>query len=371
MAKKQSIAKVRINEKKQSSRILYLDILRIIACFLVIVNHTMPPVFLEASKASTTWWIGVPFFFVCKVAVPIFLMVSGVVLLGREVSIRKHLKRIWRMVIVLTVISFLYAFFLHYSREGISTNLYAQFDSISLENLWKFIVAFVHGPISNALWYMYMYIGILAFLPILNRLISAMKKADYYWLFMLGAISSGLMVLRAIHPQLYIGGGLLLAIPATAVTLFVLGYYIHNFVKTSKWLDWTALGVLMMVVAIQTAVAFVDNGPDGTWKFASYDYLPTVINSACVFYLVKSYVERRKVSPGARLGKVLTYIGATTFGIYLISDYIIGTLHPFDIQMRTVLPPLLSVTITEVLSFVCGFVITVAVRKIPKVNKYL
>ena len=69
--------------EKNGTYYMYLDILRIIACFLVIVNHTDSRVFLRTSP-SETWFLGLTYFFICKAAVPLFLMISGVLLLRKN-----------------------------------------------------------------------------------------------------------------------------------------------------------------------------------------------------------------------------------------------------------------------------------------------
>lgn len=71
------------------NRKVYLDFLRILACFLVIVNHTNSDIFLNSS-IGITWFVSITYFFICKIAVPLFVMISGAVLLGKKDSYKKY-----------------------------------------------------------------------------------------------------------------------------------------------------------------------------------------------------------------------------------------------------------------------------------------
>lgn len=66
-------------------RTLWLDILKIIACFLVIVNHAGGYVLGNNPSKITIIFYCVNFA-ICKIAVPIFIMVTGSLLLKKESS---------------------------------------------------------------------------------------------------------------------------------------------------------------------------------------------------------------------------------------------------------------------------------------------
>lgn len=61
---------------KPKDRNLTLDILRIIACFLVIVCHTNPWGFVM-SNFNLPWFVSIGIYLISKTAVPIFFMISG------------------------------------------------------------------------------------------------------------------------------------------------------------------------------------------------------------------------------------------------------------------------------------------------------
>lgn len=67
--------------KKENNKIVYLEILRIIACYLVLVNHSADFIYPNSTFA---WVIYYSRFMLCKVAIPIFFMISDYLLLKND-----------------------------------------------------------------------------------------------------------------------------------------------------------------------------------------------------------------------------------------------------------------------------------------------
>lgn len=97
--------------KYRETRTIYLDILRIIACLMVIFNHSNERGFLRFisdDMETALWWINLFFSTMCKSAVPIFFMISGALLLRKEETICATYRRIPRIFTDLVLFSLLY-----------------------------------------------------------------------------------------------------------------------------------------------------------------------------------------------------------------------------------------------------------------------
>lgn len=74
------------NKLRHPKRLLHLDLLRLMAILFVIFNHTSDRgYFLFADSVGS--WLYFPYMassVLCKVAVPIFFMISGALLLPKE-----------------------------------------------------------------------------------------------------------------------------------------------------------------------------------------------------------------------------------------------------------------------------------------------
>lgn len=81
--------------KAEKSKILYLEVLRILSIFFVIFNHTGANGFFLFSAYKSTeiqYWVYLFVSIFCKFSVPMFLAISGALMLGRE---NESIHRIW------------------------------------------------------------------------------------------------------------------------------------------------------------------------------------------------------------------------------------------------------------------------------------
>lgn len=170
--------------KRHSGReIIYIEILRIIALYLVLFNHTGNYGYSLYMVSQESRYYPIYLFLsvitVCNV--PIFFMISGALLLGKEESLRVLFrKRIRKFLIVLIGISFFYDVYL-WRFEGAPLSL-----SSSLVGMYS-----KSSPI--ALWYLYSYLGTLVMLPLLRKLAKAMNARDFAYLALVQIIFSGLI----------------------------------------------------------------------------------------------------------------------------------------------------------------------------------
>ena len=156
---------------------IYLDILRLIAIYCVVLNHTCGTFFLPAAQSGEVlyWWMLVQNQ-VVKMAVPLFLMTTGALLLHRDESLSRLLThRVLRFLGVILFIGLLqYALHLYWGREP--------------GGIWELCYMF-HKNLGEyhefwASWFLCAYLGILLLLPFLRMLARAMTRESF--LYMLG-----------------------------------------------------------------------------------------------------------------------------------------------------------------------------------------
>ena len=145
-------------DRSGQSKEAWIELLRIVACFCVIINHTNSRIFLNIVP-SLEWFISLAYFFVSKIAVPIFVMISGYLLLEREDNYRKYFFRIIRMVIALLVFSLFYYV------------IRIKIGDYTVYSIGRFLYLVVKEPITKSFWYIYMYIGLLIMLPFLQKMV--------------------------------------------------------------------------------------------------------------------------------------------------------------------------------------------------------
>ena len=109
-------------ENKDDSRLVYLDILRIISIFGVLTIHTscqvinssvfkMPPI------GSMNWNVAAIYNSLSRFSVPVFLMISGALFIGRDLSISLLYKKyVARLLASYLVWSFFYSIVKNHSQ---------------------------------------------------------------------------------------------------------------------------------------------------------------------------------------------------------------------------------------------------------------
>lgn len=345
------------------TRELYLDALRVIAAFCVMVNHSITYVFLAMSPGKS-WYAAMTEFFLSKTAVPIFLMISGVTLLTRRYTYRKTLEKFLHTLLVLVVFSGLYYLEGHLDAGTMGEASLGDF----LESVWQ-------RNVTNAFWYLYLYLGILAMLPLLQRLAGALDKTDLrYALFISLGVLGLFPVLTIWFPSLAYCGHFSVPLLDTYVGLMLGGLYIHKYTEPSRRGAAAAVGVFLGMIALQvllTRQLYDFMGPENYLQMDSLGrYLPTTASALALFYLFRHYFGRWKLSP--RGEKVLSALGRLSFGVYLLSDLMLAKAYPVSDVLRGwgmhVIP---AIFLYQLVSLAIGYALAFLLSRIPGIRRLI
>lgn len=340
-------------------RKLNLDILRIVACFLVIVNHTNSDVFLSMTP-SLTWFASLTYFFLCKMAVPLFVMISGALLLKKQEEYKTFfMKRIFKVGIVLLLFSFVY-----YVIDVFRGN--------QIFSLVGFGASIYKNAMTNAYWYLYLYLGILLMLPILRKLVVNLTTKDYIYYF---SISTLILCILPLLEHYFSFGPVqrhfALPIFSVYITYFLLGHFIENVLDKKYFNKKVAVCLLalgIVVIASSTLLSYYEYSNVSTSNYLYLDnatLITTALPTAILFYLCKYWFGGKN----GKFANVVSKIAVHTFGIYLVSDFFITELLPLKGYLKEVMQPLVGVLIFEVVIFILGFITAWIMKKIPLLKK--
>lgn len=343
-------------DKVQKTKIVYLELLRMIASFLVIVNHTNSGVFLSKEPSNITWWISLAYFFVSKTAVPVFLMISGALMLGRVDENCKHVKRFVRILMDLVVFSLIYSAYHHFV-EGSPTTLLA-----SLKRMYQI-------NITNAFWYLYLYLGILLMLPLFQRLSVKMERGAYQYLIAISVVLVGIMPILAHYvPEMQYNGMFGEPMLSAYVGILFLGYYLAHEVELKPLYAGISVLVFIGGILLQVGLTYLEYCKDSQ-NYLFYDertYLTITVTAASLFYLVRwlgSVIQREWFF------QIVTCVGGCSFGVYLLSDLLIKQYEVLYIELMMYMHELKALILYQLLVFATGVVITAVLKKIPYVNR--
>lgn len=347
-------------------RFAYMDLLRIVAAFLVIVNHTNSLVFKALTPASVTWWLSIAWYYISKVAVPLFLMVSGACLLPSRDTGRQSFWRFMRVLLVLVVFSYFY-YLIGIAQDSWSWGRALDIPAF-LKSIWR-------ERITDSFWYLYFYMGLMVMLPTLQRLASAMQKRDLQY-FM--AISFGVYaawpLLTHYVPQAALPMYFDVPLFAVFLGLFFAGHYVHaHAVRISR-----ALCLLAILAALAASVwlTYVEYGRVAAGQkywFMDERTAPSIfviIGALAAMLWAKASFDRR---PHSEAGvRRWASIGGTAFGIFLLQDLLIAeSRYRFFVPMSKAIDPLLAVLVWEIGVFAVAFAVAWLLKHIPLLRKLL
>ena len=351
----------------ESKRFPYLDFLRILAAFLVIVNHTNSLVFEKLAPADATWWLSITWYYISKIAVPLFIMVSGACLLPKQDTFRRAFGRFLRVLAVLVLFS--YAYYL----VGLWQTYWTWQKAFDIP---AFLLSIWGQRITDSFWYLYFYLGLMVMLPILQRLASAMHKRDFVYLM---AISFGVFGLWPLVVH-YVPAAALpqyfdLPVFAVSIGLFFAGHYLNAFAGRSS----KALCGLLAIAAVAASVwlTYVEFGRVGAGEkywFMDDRTAPSIFVILCAMATMLLFREvfARNGSHSAVSARRWAVAGGCSFAIYLLQDLVIAqTRYRFFVPVSGVINPFLAALVWEIGVFAVTFAVAWLLKHIPLVRKLL
>ena len=299
-------------------KILYVEILRMFAILFVLFNHTKNDGYTHftlCTSGTFAYWFWMFFSIFCKFSVPVFFMISGMMLLGRE----EFLKDLWRKrILKYAGILVLFSLF-QYLWECLPAGRAFSFDEY-------FLLLYTQGVV-EVYWFLYLYLAFLMMLPFLRKTAQNMKSHEFNYLVVLQLVFGGLIPI--VEYMLFKGTVTLNALAVPTLTLGaavfypLIGYYLGNKLKevTSKTcLISAALFVFSMAVMMSmTDFRIKVTGELKEGMDAFYQSLQPLV-AVFVFLIIRKTFENKTFPKIAE--KLVITVGGSVFGIYLIEKMV-------------------------------------------------
>ena len=359
-------------------RIVFLDYLRVVACFMVILVHCIEPFYLNsdgtyiASHNDALWVTFVNS--LLRIAVPLFMMASSYLLMPISTDTTTfYRRRFQRVAIPFIVWSLAYAFIPMWGSGG-EINVVDNLAQLSLNLMWH----------SGHLWYVYMLIGIYLFMPIISPWLERVTKLGERAFILLWLFSTTVPFFRE----------LALSIRGTAEVWgeaswneFGLLYYFSGFIGyvvaahyIRKYVDWSitkslCVAIPMIVVGyLATALPFYLQLPDSypvvdtidlavqlelSWDFTATGVVLMSLGTFILFKLIKQ--------PTKSYGLIRS-ISNLSYGVYLLHMFVLVAV--FDIVSSWALGTPLTMFISAALTYTISIISTKLISLLPK-SKYI
>ena len=345
-------------ESKKRQRTPYLDILRVLACLLVILIHT--PIRQYDTYYNTPSLAGALYTVLVAVNCNLFFMITGALLLPVKMTGRRFVKR--RLTVVLPPLV-------------VWTVVYLLEHALLLHNFTpRLLTSILFHPVEGLLWYVYVLAVIYVTLPLVSRCIDAIGKRGVEVILVLWVLSSFIPYQHGVFMEASQWSHNMFGAFANYYGYVLLGYYMHRyglplFTRQHGW-KWALL--LVFGIVVMPLFEFLVQGRFGiSWQ----QHLDTItndisVNNIAMATLLFALVQRFAPERYDRQNRPMTatwwpMLSKCTFGIYLsqmiVLRQIVWPLTPWLGRTHWVVDSLVSGVITFIICFLLVFIL----RRLP------
>ncbi len=295
-------------------RICYLDLLRIIACFLVLFNHTLGYINCFKYDDSAPFISVLPQLFIgmlAKVNVPLFFMISGTLLLGRDMILKDTLKKALRFFVILLIFSI--AANIVYTGHFYIPGFVRNFASATVDGA---------GPY----WYLYSYIGILLMAVFLRYITMNLTFDQTLYIILVRLFATGIVPMAILFLNRKMDSNMYIAPEFNPVLMVVdcvfypvVGFGLDRLLDIRKLGSKGLCALLLVFSGTGVLESFLTWYAGASNVFSGFDFVMTTALFLIIKYLLTVH------EPADSMQKAVCAAGRLTFGIYLL-DPIIGTL---------------------------------------------
>lgn len=354
--------------QKNTKRNFALDLLRVMACYMVIQVHAGEFFYIgpvgNVINGDNAFWVNL-YNSVCRSAVPLFVMLTGYFLLPiQEEPAQFFRKRFTRVVIPFLFWCVAYAFYQFFRGQ-------VDFVTACL-NIFKIPVNF--GTEVGHLWYVYMLMGLYLFAPIISPWLKTASRKSIELYLGLWGVTLLLPYIHLIYPEvlgecfwnktpmLYYFSGLL--------GYMVLAFYLRTYMLEKK--SWNIpVGIVLLVVGYgitwygfheRLGVAEYVPQLEITW---GYECINAAMVATGIFLLIKNVKVK---NADACCPRTITDISLKSYGIYLVHIMLLNIF--FDLFNDLFESAMIKIPLLAVCTFITSYIVIKILSYLPK-SKYI
>lgn len=370
-------------ELKKRENIGWVDLLRIIACFLVVFSHCCDPFVAQFDNDRTSFLTGVWMGSLVRSCVPLFVMMTGVLLFPIRINLGDfYKKRIGRILIPLVFwsIALPLLFFLYLNFINPDTpNPAIPADTRTLSDMWNKMYTFIFNFNfdTTPLWYLYMLIGLYLVMPVFSTWMEQAPAKDIRKILYVWGISLLVPYIQMAAPVLgYTGNYGNMGIWGVCdwnpygsfyyfsgfIGYIVLARYLVKYPLTWSWnKTWAICLPLFIIGYLITAGGFILTQKYYPGSYANLEIIWyfSGINVFMMTFPVFVIVQKMNVASSPLLSRV----AGATFGIYL--SHFVFVQIGYDLFHTSLLPIFVRMLLTACSAFAVSYLLTKALAHFP------
>lgn len=347
-----------------ASRSVAPDLVRAVAIVLVVLLHTAAAVANPGPSAGAgAWWAGNIYDSLARPGVPLFVMLTGWLLLTtdrRDEQVGQFLRRRLDRVALPLVFWSIVAWGWLAIRDH---------QAADWSHFWRELL---NGPVYYHLWYVYVLLGLYLAIPLLRPLASETSRTLRWYALGLWFVGTSLW------PLWEWWGGPHIGIPVLVVSTYV-GYLLAG-----SWLaglpvsSRTAreLGLLILVCGVWTIVATNRITGDEHLNLSLYGYdRPNVLVMAiAAFVLLTQPQPATWVARHPRILTLVRLLAVSSYGIYLVHPLLLDVLGSGILGFQVTgasLPAFVGIPVLVLAMLMASLAIMLPARRVPLLGRLL
>lgn len=344
-----------------NKRIEWLDTVRAAAIFFVVLNHGVEIIY-DGSAAMSTFgtWFSTVLFSLGRLGVPLFLFLSGYLLLGREYPTGRDYGAFWKtkwlpLFVCWEIWTVLYWVFYCINRG----------EPMILGELVEQMLFLRQSRMTHG-WYLYMLLGLYPFFPLMA---GGLQRCETKVLVLLSGFAAlGTMVLPGLNDVIRVLGGT--ASYSTQLTqglaggiygiMLVAGFLLtrENFLHLKKWQDLVGFSVCMGVTVLWQVFKYRSGFDYRVW------YSFPLLTPAALF--LADWLRQLDMGRGKAL---LRLVSECAFGIFLLHKPLQMLIRDTGIFLR--MPESAAAVVCTLSSFLLSLLGVLLLARVPGVGKWL
>lgn len=335
--------------------VFYIDFLRALAALAVIAIHVLGPFrYLYGEIPDSQWLAAAGINSLSRWAVPVFMMISGALLLSSEqdFNCRHYLrKRLSKVVIPFLGWTLIYALLGGFAVDGVISASWSAVQTLQI------IKNVANEPAWYHLWFFYDFIPLYFVIPFLMPLL---KKATPEAINLLLVSWLLLCLMKLLKVDSFLLQNLILY-----SGYLILGWYLFNRDNSRQLKYWLVAGISMLLLNFfgtwQLAVA---SGKYSSF-FMGYKTLNTVVIAGMIFVFAQVYAEKIK----GKLRALIKLVSKYSLGIYLLHPLLLLPVRDLDNGFYSLFPSSwLAIPVISVVIMFFALLGTLLLARIPLIR---
>ncbi|GAB6120607.1 acyltransferase [Dysgonomonas termitidis] len=351
----------------KGDRVFSLDLLRVLACYMVIQVHAGEFYYIgdggTVASGDGPLWVNI-YNSLFRTAVPLFIIITGYFVLPvkeqMNIFFKKRFTRVLIPFIIWCILYALYAFAMG------KTDMEGIFVSIAK-------IPVNYGVEVGHLWYIYMLIGLYLFFPVISPWLNNASRNGLHFYLIIWAITLLLPYIHQVFPEVlgecYWNPTSLLYYFTGFLGFAILGFYLKKFCTAkSKWdlpagLSLIITGYTVTYSLFASRLGTEELVPDLELSW-NYGTINVAIMALGIFLVIKNIKCRKDTI----LKKVITSISIMSYGIYLVHIMVLNFFYwAFDDIFSTAA---IKIPLLAICTFLVSYIIIKVISYLPK-SKYI